>query len=82
MALIRSSALRWGIIFLCLLLGTWLGIFLQRFGATSAIFTNFINFNINVKQVDLIMLRLGFNFAMKINLGTVIGGALGVWAAR
>lgn len=82
MALIRSSTLHWSALFFCLVLGTWLGVFLQRFDATSAIFTNFVNCNIDIRQVDLIVLRFGFSFAMKLNLGTIIGGVFGAWVMR
>lgn len=82
MVLNRSSAPRWAALFLCVLLGTWLGIFLQRFGATSVFFANFVDFNIDVRQIDLVMLKFGFHFAMKLNLGTIIGGAFGMWITR
>lgn len=82
MALAKSGRFRWGIILLLLIMGTWLGIFLQRFGATSAIFTNFVDFAIDVKQVDLIMLRFGFHLTLKINLGTIIGAIAGIGISR
>lgn len=82
MAWAKNSTIRWGVILICLVLGTWLGLFMQRFGATSAIFANFVNFSVDIKQIDIVMLRFGFFFAVKINLGTVIGGALGVWVSR
>ena len=59
MALVRSGGLRWGIMLLFLILGTWLGIFLQRFNASAALFANVIDFSVDVRQVDLIMLRFG-----------------------
>jgi hypothetical protein len=82
MALVKSGRLRWGIIFLFLILGTWLGIFLQRFSASAALFSNVIDLMIDVKQVDLIMLRFGFHFALKMNLGTLIGAVAGIVASR
>ena len=42
MALVKSASLRWGVIFLCMILGTWLGLFLQRFSATSLLFSNIV----------------------------------------
>ncbi len=65
MALVRSGGLKWGLLLLFLILGTWLGIFLQRFDAFAALFANVIDFSIDVRQVDLIMLRFGFHFALK-----------------
>lgn len=82
MAQLKSVTLRWGALFIFLILGTWAGIFMQRFSATSSLFANFINFNIDIRQIDLTMLRFGFNFAMKVNLGTIIGGFVGVWFSR
>lgn len=82
MALAKSGRMRWGIVFLFLVLGTWLGIFLQRFSASSSLFSNVIDFVIDVKQIDLIMLRFGFYFALKMNLGTLIGAVAGIVASR
>ena len=82
MALVRSGGLRWGIMLLFLILGTWLGIFLQRFNASAALFANVIDFSVDVRQVDLIMLRFGFHFALKMNLGTLIGAIAGIIASR
>lgn len=81
MALIRFSTLRWGVLFFCLILGTWLGVFLQRFDAISAIFADFVNLNADIRQVDLVMLKFGFSFAMRLNLGTIVGGMFGAWTA-
>ncbi|NLX84181.1 MAG: DUF4321 domain-containing protein [Synergistaceae bacterium] len=78
----RSGRLRWGIILLFLIMGTWLGFFLQRFSATSALFTNFIDFSMDVKQIDLIILKFGFHLALKINLGTIIGAIAGIGVSR
>ncbi|MDL2298417.1 hypothetical protein LJC40_04640 [Synergistaceae bacterium OttesenSCG-928-D05] len=82
MALVKSGTVRWGIILLCMILGTWLGIFLHRFSATSVLFANVVDFSIDVRQIDLVMLRFGFLFALKLNLGTLIGAILGVFLAR
>ena len=82
MAFAKSGRFRWGIILIFLIMGTWLGIFLQRFGSTAALFTNFLDFAIDVKQVDLIVLRFGFHLALKINLGTIIGAIAGIGVSR
>ena len=58
MALVKSASLRWGVIFLCMILGTWLGLFLQRFSATSLLFSNIVDFTVDVREIDLLMLRL------------------------
>ena len=82
MAFAKSLSMRWGIIVLCLLLGTWFGIFMQRFPATAQLFTNVVDFSVDIREIDIIMVRFGFLFAMKLNLGTLIGGIVGIWAAR
>jgi len=82
MALVKSGRFRWGIILLFLIMGTWLGIFMQRFSTTAALFTNFVDFAIDLKQVDLIMLSFGFHVALKINLGTIIGAIAGIGVSR
>ena len=82
MALVKSSSLRWGVILLCMILGTWLGLFLQRFSATALLFSNIVDFTVDVREIDLLMLRLGFLFALKMNLGTLIGAILGILITR
>ncbi len=83
MALVKSASIRWGVIFLCMILGTWLGLFLQRFSATtSLLFSNIVDFTVDVREIDLLMLRLGFLFALKLNLGTLIGAIAGIVITR
>lgn len=82
MSMIKSGTIRWGLILLCMILGTWLGIFLQRFDAIAFLFTNVVDFAIDIRQIDLVMLRFGLLFALKLNLGTLLGGLLGVFFAR
>ncbi|MDO5115078.1 MAG: hypothetical protein Q4D58_03135 [Synergistaceae bacterium] len=82
MSFIKSSSVRWGVILLCMILGTWLGLFFQRFPATEALFSNVVDFTIDIRQIDLIMIRAGLLFAMKINLGTLIGAITGIVITR
>jgi hypothetical protein len=82
MSALKASTRRWGIVFLCLLLGTWLGVFFQHFDATALIFKNFVDIAFNVKDIDIVMLKFGIFFGLKINLGTIFGGAIGVWLTR
>ena len=82
MSVFKSSALRWGVVLLCLLLGTWCGMFLQHITATSLLVANFVDVGFNIKELDLAMLKFGLLFALKINLGTVIGGVIGLWLSR
>ncbi len=82
MALVKSASLRWGVIFLCMLLGTWLGMLLQGFSATSMLFVNIVDFTVDVREIDFLMMRLGFLFALKLNLGTLIGAVAGILITR
>lgn len=82
MALIRSATVRFFIIFLGFLFGTWLGLLLQQYPATSTLFKNFVDFTIDLNKVDLVMIKFGFLFSVKFNLGTIIGGTVGAWVAR
>lgn len=82
MALVKSASIRWGVIFLCMIIGTWLGIFLQRFSATALLFSNIVDFTIDIREIDLLMMRLGFLFALKLNLGTAVGAVVGIVMTR
>ncbi|MEG1912127.1 MAG: hypothetical protein RR091_06540 [Cloacibacillus sp.] len=82
MALFKNYSIRWGIIFLCLVMGTWLGIFFQRFPATAVLFANVVDFSVDIKEINFVMVRLGFLFALKLNLGTLIGAITGIFITR
>lgn len=82
MAFAKSSSVRYGVIFLCLILGTWCGFYLQRFSATASIFANVVDFTIDVKEINFVMFKIAFLFALKLNLGTLLGGIVGIWTVR
>lgn len=82
MSFIKNSSIRWGVILLCMILGTWLGLFFQRFPATSVLFANVVDFTIDIRQIDPVMVRIGFLFALKLNLGTLIGAITGIVITR
>lgn len=82
MALRGFPAMRWGMFCICLVMGTWFGLFMQRFGIASAVFSNFVDFTIDIRQIDLAMLKIGFLFALRMNVGTIIGGVIGMLIAR
>lgn len=48
----------------------------------ASVFMNVVDFSFDIKQIDIIMLRFGFFFALKLNLGTLLGALFGIWAAR
>lgn len=82
MPIVKSITVRWGLMLLCLIFGTWFGLFLQQFHQTAELFSNVVDFAIDIKRIDLVMLSFGFHFAIKLNLGTLLGGLLGLWIAR
>lgn len=65
-----------------MILGTWGGFYCQRIPALASVFMNVVDFSFDIKQIDIIMLRFGFFFALKLNLGTILGALFGIWAAR
>ena len=80
--ILKNTSKTWCIIFVSLILGTGLGIFFQQFGITSQLFHDFINFKINIEEMNLIFIKFGLLFGIKINLGTIIGGVAGILWAR
>ncbi len=73
---------RWSVVLFCAVLGTLLGIFLQRFAPTASFFRDFEKISIAISQVDLIALRFGFQFSLRVNLGTFLGCIAGFFVAR
>ena len=82
MSFVKNTPLRWGIIILCMALGTWLGIFLQSFSATAAIFANFVDFTFDLREIDIAMIRFGILFGLKINIATIFGAVIGILVTR
>ncbi len=82
MAFAKSSSFKYGVIFLCLILGTWCGFYLQRFSAAASIFANVVDFTIDINEMNFVMFRVAFMFALKLNLGTLLGGIVGIWTVR
>lgn len=78
----RVYSVRWLLFLVCLVLGTFLGIFFQRFSATAPLFRDIVALKLGVKEFDLLAFRFGFHFVLRMNLGTFFGGVIGVWAAR
>jgi hypothetical protein len=82
MASSRRDGFRWWIFFACTVLGTFLGIFFQRFDVTASLFRNLIDLGFDLKDLNLLAADLGFRFYLHMNLGTFLGGAVGLWLAR
>jgi len=80
MASSRSG--RWLIFLLLVILGTFLGIFLSRFGVLAKYFRNIVDVGFDTGSLDLLFINLRFALSFKINLGTFIGALVGVWFLR
>ncbi len=78
----RGYSLKWFLFLSCVVLGTFLGIFFQHFSVTAPLFRDIVNFNIGVSEVDLLALKFGFRFGLRMNLGTFFGGAIGLFLVR
>jgi hypothetical protein len=81
-AVSRGSTFKWLIFTACVISGTLLGIFFQHFETTAPIFRNIVNFSASVREVDLLVLSFGFDFALRMNLGTFAGGVAGLFLIR
>lgn len=66
----------------CVVLGTFVGIFFQHFSTTAPLFRDIVSFRVNVDEVDLLALRFGFHFGLRMNLGTFFGAIAGLLCLR
>ena len=73
---------RWWVFLACVVLGTFLGIFFQQFTTTAPLFRDVVRWSWRVEQVDFLALQFGFHFALRLNLGSLLGGVAGLWAIR
>lgn len=78
----RGYSVRWLLFLACVILGTFIGIFFQHFSTTAPLFRDVVSFAVRVDQVDLLALRFGFHVGMRLNLGTFLGGVVGLLMAR
>ena len=76
------SSLRWWIFLACVVLGTFMGLFFQHVSTTAPLFRDVVRWGWNVDRVDFLALEFGFHFALRLNLGTLLGGVVGLWVAR
>ncbi|WP_029165801.1 hypothetical protein [Aminiphilus circumscriptus] len=72
----------WGLLLLTAILGTVLGIFCQRIPLLAPYFRTLAAPGLHVETVDLIFAVFGFKFFLQINLGTLLGGVVGLWLVR
>ena len=78
----RGYSLKWLLFLSCIVLGTFLGIFFQHFSVTAPLFRDIVNFNVGVSEVDLLALKFGFHFGLRMNLGTFFGGVVGLFFVK
>lgn len=78
----RSGASRWWILVLCIILGGFIGVYLQSFPLTGNYFRDILNIGFDIGNVDLLFVSFGFKIFLRFNLGTFIGGIIGVLLVR
>jgi hypothetical protein len=78
----KGYSTRWLLFVACVILGTFIGIFFQSFSTTAPLFKDVIDFTLGVENIDLLAVRFGFHFGLRMNLGTFIGGVIGLIAAK
>jgi hypothetical protein len=78
----RGYSTRWLIFAACVILGTFLGVFFQHFSTTAPLFRDIVDFSLGVEEVDLLAVKFGVHFGLRMNLGTFLGGVIGLVAAR
>jgi hypothetical protein len=72
----------WWIVTLCIIFGAIVGVFLQGFPVTERFFRNIIDVGFDMKNINLVVIDFGFRLYVRANLGTLLGGILGVWVIR
>ncbi|HCA40970.1 MAG TPA: hypothetical protein DEP01_05415 [Aminobacterium sp.] len=82
MALGRSGNVRWWMLIICIIIGTLLGFYLQKFTLTAPYFRNIISIGFDLHDVRLAIMDFGLKFYLHCNVGTLIGGIVGLWIAR
>lgn len=78
----RLGSSRWWVLVLCIILGGFIGVYLQRFPLMEGYFRDIISIGFDVEEVDLLFVRFGFKLFLRFNLGTFIGGVIGVLMTR
>ncbi|MDR0648676.1 MAG: hypothetical protein LBF92_05020 [Synergistaceae bacterium] len=81
-AIIRGYSTRWLLFLACVVLGTFIGIFFQHFSTTAPLFKDIVNFRIGFEDLDMLAFNFGFHFGLRMNLGTFLGGVIGLFVTR
>lgn len=80
--MVAKSGARWTFVVLLVLLGTVLGVYLQRFDATAPYFRDVVRSGFDLNDVDLVFVQFGLSFHMRLNLGSLLGGLVSLWTLR
>ncbi|MCX7828987.1 MAG: hypothetical protein N2315_07275 [Thermanaerothrix sp.] len=72
----------WLIVLLCLMMGGFAGKMMQMFSFSAPLFRDLLSFGVDSGRVDLMAFSFSVSFHMDFNLGTFLGGVIGVWLAR
>lgn len=82
MTTMPSSHSRWWYVIVSILVGTLLGLYLQRFQTTAPFMRDILPVGFNLQDVDLGVVTFGVKFGFRCNLGTIVGGVVGLWLSR
>ncbi len=77
-----GSSVKWWIIVASLIIGTISGLYLQRFALTEPFFRDILSTGFSLTDVHLGFVDFGLKVWLRWNLGTIIGGVVGIWVAR
>ena len=69
----------WWLVVILVCFGTAVGVFLQRFDGLDTLFRDFARAGFDLREVDLLFVRFGLSFFVRINRGTLLGGVVGRW---
>jgi hypothetical protein len=72
----------WIVVILCLMMGGFAGKMMQMFSFSAPLFRDLLSFGLDSGHVDVIAFSFRVSFGMDFNLGTFLGGVIGVWLAR
>ncbi|MDI9371286.1 MAG: hypothetical protein GX181_08660 [Synergistaceae bacterium] len=65
-----------------LIIGTVVGLYLQRFALTEPFFRDILSTGFDLRDVNLAFAEFGLRLSIRWNAGTVAGGVIGIWLAR
>lgn len=79
MAILSGNRKKWWIILIALVTGSLAGIYLRRFDILEPYFRTFFSPGFSLDELDLVFASFSISFHFHCNLGTIIGGVLGIW---